>query len=444
MVTTGTTVTDVAVFNGTDLLDGRYNVSIGESTITAISPADTAPPPGPTVDGAGATLLPGLLDAHVHFSGPDELSTLARFGVTTALDMGTWPPTLVATLRTAGQGTDIRSSGAPLAGVGGPHSRIPGFPAENLVATPEQARRCVAQQAAEGVDYSKLVLERPGAGGPGLDTATAAVEAAHAAGLRVVAHASHTGAVALGLQAGVDVLTHAPLDAVLHEDLVRAITDTELIVVPTLIMMRGSAHNLGNPALSYDHARNTVTALHRAGATIIAGTDANNAPGVPAAVPHGSSLHDELDLLVEAGLSPRQALRSATSVPATAFALHDRGRIRPGLRADLLLVTGDPVSDVSAARQIRSVWTAGRAVDVVAQNDRTDTDGANSHSHRSRSDHVAHRCPAEESTRGSWMQRISTSKTSPGPAGAFSNRSTGSAAIRTILPRSFPPARRGP
>ena len=370
--TTDTTVTDVAVFDGIDLLHGRYDVSFGQSAITGISPAGTAALAGPTVDGAGATLLPGLIDAHVHLLSPDELSTLAQFGVTTALDMGTWPPALLASLRAAGQGADIRGSGTPLVGVGGPHSRIPGFPTESMVATPEQARRCVAERVAEGVDYLKLVLERPGAGGPDPETATAAVEAAHAAGLRVVAHASHTGAVALAVQVGVDILTHAPLDADVDEDLVRAITDAGHVVVPTLIMMQGSARNFGDPALSYDHARNTVAALHRAGATVVAGTDANRAQGVPAAVPHGSSVHDELDLLIEAGLSPLEALRSATSVAATAFALHDRGRIHPGLRADLLLVTGDPVSDISATRQIRAVWTAGHAIAAPTHDNRTE------------------------------------------------------------------------
>ena len=369
--TTATTITDVAVFDGTDLLEGRYDVSFGQSAITGISPAGETLPAGPTVDGAGGTLLPGLIDAHVHFLSAVELSTLAGFGVTTALDMGTWPPALVTSLRIAGQGTDIRSSGTPLIGVGGPHSRIPGFPTESMVATPEQARRCVAERVAEGVDYLKLVLERPGAGGPDLETATAAVEAAHAAGLQVVAHASHTGAVALAVQVGVDILTHAPLDADLDEDLARTITEAGCVVVPTLIMMQSSARNFGNPALSYDHARNTVATLHRAGATLVAGTDANDAPGVPAAVPHGSSLHDELGLLVEAGLSPLEALRSATSIAATAFALHDRGRIRPGLRADLLLVTGNPVSDISTTRQIRGVWTAGHAVAAPAHKNRS-------------------------------------------------------------------------
>ncbi|OIJ97347.1 amidohydrolase family protein [Streptomyces monashensis] len=360
-----TTVTSVAVFDGTDLLDGAWDVSFDESAIIGVTPAGTNPPAGRIVDGAGATLLPGLIDAHVHFSAHHQLRALARSGVTTALDMGTWPPLFVAALRTAGAGADLRSCGAPLAGPGGPHADIPGFPADSLVTTAEEARRCVARRAAEGADYIKLIVERPGAGGPDLGTATAAVEAAHAVGLRTVAHASHTAAVKLAVRAGADVLTHVPLDTDIDHDLVRTLTSGGHVVVPTLTMMRGTANNLGDPALSFDHARNTVAALHQAGATIVAGTDANDAPGVPAKVLHGSSLHDELTLLVEAGLSPLEALQSATSVAASTFALHDRGRIRPGLRADLLLVTGNPVTDIAATRHVQSVWTDGEAVDTA-------------------------------------------------------------------------------
>ncbi|MFG3100602.1 amidohydrolase family protein [Streptomyces sp. NPDC048182] len=363
---TTTTVTGVEVFDGTEHLDGTWDVTFDENAVTALSPAGTHRVEGPAVDGAGATLLPGLIDAHVHFLDAGELTALARAGVTTALDMGTWPPPFVAALRASRAGADIRSCGAPIAGRGGPHARIPGFPADSLVSTAEEGRRRVAARVGEGVDYIKLVLEPDGAGGPDAATAKAVVEEAHAAGLRVVAHASHTGAVALALEAGVDVLTHAPLDAVLAPDLVRQLGGRESghVVVPTLTMMRGVARNLGNPAVDYAHARDTVTALHRAGAVLVAGTDANRAPGVPAAVAHGSSLHDELALLVEAGLSPVEALRSATSTAAAAFALPDRGSIRPGLRADLLLVTGSPATDITASRAVRGVWTAGRPVDL--------------------------------------------------------------------------------
>ncbi|WP_228046186.1 amidohydrolase family protein [Saccharopolyspora montiporae] len=362
---TATTVTDVAVFDGTELLRGRHDVTFDASGITSVIRTGTAPAAGTPVDGTGATLLPGLVDAHVHFRDLEQLSALTRYGVTTALDMSTWPPEFLARLRAADHGADIRSPGAALAGPGGPHAHIPGFPAEDLLATPEQARRRVAARVAHGADYIKVVLEAPGAGGPELETTTAVVDAAHEAGLRVVAHAAATGAVELGVRAGVDILTHAPLDAELDESFVRVVADRVRAVVPTLTMMAGTARNLGNPALSYDHARDTVAALHQAGAVVVAGTDANDAPGVPAAVPHGSSLHDELELLVEAGLTPLEALRSATATAATAFGLDDRGRIAPGLRADVVLVTGDPASDISATRRLRSVWTAGRRLGDV-------------------------------------------------------------------------------
>lgn len=92
---------------------------------------------------------------------------------------------------------------------------------------------------------------------------------------------------------------------------------------------------------------------------ILAGTDANNAPGAPASVPHGPSLHHELALLVDAGLTPRDALRAATALPARHFGLADRGAVAPGLRAGLVLVDGDPLADITATARVRAVWCGG-------------------------------------------------------------------------------------
>ncbi len=77
----------------------------------------------------------------------------------------------------------------------------------------------------------------------------------------------------------------------------------------------------------------------------------------------GASIHRELELLVQAGLSPTAALRAATSVPARVFGLEDRGRIAPGLRADLLLVEGDPTVDILATRNIIAIWKHGEQFD---------------------------------------------------------------------------------
>jgi imidazolonepropionase-like amidohydrolase len=90
---------------------------------------------------------------------------------------------------------------------------------------------------------------------------------------------------------------------------------------------------------------------------ILAGSDANN-PGTT----HGASLHGELELLAKAGLTPMQALSAATGVPARCFHLSDRGRIEPGLRADLLLVRGDPTSNILDTRNVVSVWKEGMPI----------------------------------------------------------------------------------
>jgi hypothetical protein len=110
--------------------------------------------------------------------------------------------------------------------------------------------------------------------------------------------------------------------------------------------------------VSYASAEATVRQLVTAGVPILAGSDAPN-PGTA----HGSALHRELELLVAAGLTPVQALTAATSTPAKAFRIDDRGRIAKGMRADLLLVNGDPTRDITATRDIAGIWKGGVPVD---------------------------------------------------------------------------------
>ena len=356
-----TILADVRVFDGDLILDGSYDVSVDGPVITAVEPGGTTPQAGATiVGGRGAVLLPGLIDAHVHLRGPGDLEELARWGVTTALDMGSWPPALIDELRRAGS-TDVRSTGAGAVGAGSMTAKMPGRPADSIVTTPEEGRRFVAARVAEGVDYIKVIIDPPGRGGLQQEAVAAIIQAAHDAGRMVVAHASHTGAVAMAQAAGADVLTHAPLDAALDEAAIADVVRSHRTSVPTLTMMEGVAANAPVPGLDYRHARDSVAALHQAGVPIVLGTDANQAPGVPANVPYGESAHRELELLVETGLSPAEALHAATGAAADRFGLRDRGRIVPGLRADLLLVDGDPTTDITATRSIRAVRLAERA-----------------------------------------------------------------------------------
>jgi len=106
-------------------------------------------------------LLPGLIDAHVHLRDRSTLEQLASFGVTTALDMACAPPELVNSLRGASGLTDIRSAGTPAIAPGSPHSHIPVVGPRGLITGADQAWQFVADRAAEGSDYLKIIVGNP-------------------------------------------------------------------------------------------------------------------------------------------------------------------------------------------------------------------------------------------------------------------------------------------
>jgi imidazolonepropionase-like amidohydrolase len=368
-----------------DLLDGARTARSEKIALTNVRVFDGRELRGPTtvvieggivgndyasariIDAGGATLLPGLIDAHVHLLTEGHLQQLADFGVTTALDMGAWPPSMVDSLRNRTGMADMRSAGIPATTAGSAHSHLPGWPAEEMVDGPAGAAQFVTDRIAEGADYIKLIVDTPG---PDQEILDALVAASHRHGKLTVAHAVSTAALDMALLAGVDMITHAPLDRPLTESTTARILAQGCVSIPTLTMMKGVVDRIaavaasqpeGVPAAgpSYESARDSVAELRRAGVPILAGTDANAGPGIPFSPRHGESLHDELELLIEAGLSTVETLRAATVLPAQHFGLHDRGVIEPGRRADLVLIDGDPIADIRATRQIRRVWCAG-------------------------------------------------------------------------------------
>ncbi|KAI9289222.1 putative hydrolase [Umbelopsis sp. AD052] len=344
-------LTNVRVFDGQKILDPTTVVIDGG--IIGFDPTGAV-----EQDCEGAILLPGLIDAHIHLSGIQDLKNMSGYGITTALDMATWPLELLNSLKNQKGVTDIRSAGFAASASGSTHSRF--LPTESLVQNTDEAKLFVSKRVAEGSDYIKIICDIPG---PEQDVVNTLVAEAHRHGKLTIAHAATVGPFEMAQIAKVDMITHVPLDNALPKEYVDRMVADKCISVPTLVMMEGIAKLRGIG--QYEHSRNSVTALYKAGAAILAGTDANSRPHSPFNVQHGESLHRELELLVEAGLSNLDALKAATSLPAQYFGLTDRGAIELGRRADLVLIGGDPLQDISATRLLKRIWCAGIEVEPI-------------------------------------------------------------------------------
>tara|TARA_B100001765_G_scaffold50891_1_gene29756 strand:+ start:7317 stop:9080 length:1764 start_codon:yes stop_codon:yes gene_type:complete len=386
-----TLIQDVRVFDGEETFAKRSVLIEGNRIVEDDFEGDV-PENTRVVTCAGCTLLPGLIDGHVHaYVGLDDAML---FGVTTVLDMFSSPEmTAQARARTASHANpeeaDLHSAGI-LATAPGGHGTQFGIAIPTLT-RPDEAAEWVAARVAEGSDYIKIVIEPGGTAVgrtlPTLDRATvnALVAAAHDHGKLAVVHASTRAAAAMAIEAGADGLVHFFADEPIDEQMLAAMREASMFVTPTFAVYEGFAGRAGSEALLTQPAfdglldrqkianlrapvdsdrietfapamQANIAALAGASIPILAGSDAPN-PGTW----FGISLHRELELLVESGLSPTAALSSATSVPANVFGIDGHGRIADGAFADLLLVRGDPTSEIAATRDIVEVWKDGQS-----------------------------------------------------------------------------------
>lgn len=320
---------------------------------------------GDIIDGSNHYLLPGLIDSHVHLGSRERLAAAARAGVTTVVDLGTHPDELIAAQRAKHGVPSIVSAGSAASAPRSLQIAQMGFPAESGVTGPDDAERYLDWRTANGSDLIKIIIEDPATTDvPALDVPTirALVDGAHRRELLTVAHVVTIAAFARGLDAGVDVLTHAPTDSPLPTQTIERMRAAGTISSPTLIMMRTMADAMfaDRADTAFANSLESVASMYAAGIPIIVGTDANETPFAP--VQHGESLHDEIALLRQAGLSNADVLRGATSRAADLLRLSDRGRIAKGARADLLLADSDPLADPSALRRPRATWVHGSRV----------------------------------------------------------------------------------
>jgi imidazolonepropionase-like amidohydrolase len=383
-------IRNARIFDGSHVIPNG-DVWVRNGMIEAVGPRIKTPSGIRAIDASGRTLVPGLIDAHVHTLGMDKfLKSALALGVTTELDMGTFPKYADEIEKQQAQGkrldlADLRSSRyQPTAPDG--HGTEYGLPIPT-VSSPAEAEAVVDSLVAQKADFiGEIVYDDGSEFGLRIPTLTkenlrAVIEAAHRHGKLAVVHILSEHAAKDAIAAGADGLAHLFADQPPDEEFVSLARERHIFVIPTLSVLAAPTGASAGPSLardprlepylsveaigdlnqdmprhsgSLDNTREAVRRLNAKGVPILAGTDGHN-PGTA----HGASVHGELQMLVDSGLTPIQALAAATWVNASAFQMNDRGQIAPGKRADLLLVDGNPTTRISDISNVVAVWKLG-------------------------------------------------------------------------------------
>jgi imidazolonepropionase-like amidohydrolase len=388
-------IDDVQLWDGTGSpAQPKMSIEVRDGRIHWIGSASQWPGNRATVrvvDGRARTLIPGLMDCHVHYSSPGGPEWIARFtdplpeismraielaeaslrsGVTTARDVGAPQRVSIRLARTARAGEirapNIRAAGTWIAHRGTYVSFARQF------AEADELRSAIKTEIEEGADLIKVALAGWNEGARPKDTPdipfdkkllAVAVEEAHKAGFKIACHANDPTSCRIAAHAGVDSLEHGMF---LEASDLEAMERNKTYLVPTMSVWDAMLYY--SRVVDWPEARRkraedlrqgsraAVVAAIRAGVKIALGTDAGGG-----AARHGR-IAREAELMVECGLDPRDALIAATSSAAALIGEGERGTIEQGKIADLVLLDENPLESVGALRLIAAVFREGRLV----------------------------------------------------------------------------------
>jgi imidazolonepropionase-like amidohydrolase len=360
-------------------------VVVSGGRIAAAGPRRTVriPDGARVIDAGGGTILPGLWEMHAHYAQAELGAAYLAAGVTTVRDAGN-DPDFVAPIRDAIESGRLIGARMLLAGY------VDGVGASGLgimrAATADEGRALVRRYAASGFQQIKIY----GNAQLSVETVRAITDEAHTLGMTVTGHVPRGMTALEAVENGYDQINHLGfLTAVLRGDIAKSAIQTlarrGIVVDPSFARAEYNSHDIARSfseiepgaakaprplAEIFDHtgvasaaaersrqARTTTSgpvlvALYRGGVPIVAGIDL---------VVPGHSLHREIEHYVEAGLTPAEALSTATRMPAKAMRRdQDLGTIEPGKIGNILIVAGNPLERIGDLRQVRTVVADGR------------------------------------------------------------------------------------
>jgi imidazolonepropionase-like amidohydrolase len=381
-------MTGATVIDGTGrapIADAVVIVRDGRIADVASRTSITVPPGTPIVDASGATIVPGLWDMHTHVTQIEWAPVYLAAGVTTARDMGNEFEFIVP-LRDAIASARALGPRLLLAGlIDGPGPDAFGV---TTTADPKEAALIVSGYHDHGFQQIKIYnLITP-------QLVEAITASAHTLGMTVTGHVPNGMTIDDAVDRGMDQIAHLAIrgeaDSPEVKKTIAHLRERGTVIDPTQSWNELLGHAAGTPVTAFqpgiakvppplnrlfsnagtagidaatararlERGLRIVKALHDAGVPIVAGTD----EGIP-----GHSVHREIELYVEAGLTPMQALQAATIVPARAMRLDaELGTIERGKRADLVVLDGDPLADIHNIRRVRWTIRDGRLYDAAA------------------------------------------------------------------------------
>jgi len=399
------------LIRGGTVIDGaprQADILIVNGRIDSVGPNLKAPAGATIVNALGKSILPGLFDLHTHVpyatvgGSPQDwgknLKAYLRAGVTSLADFGAYPETYepIRRLLADGKWQGPRVHFAVRFSTPGGHG-VEGGRGDfftNEVLTPRQAHAAMARVLPYKPDIVKVFTDgwryaqAPDMTSMELETLKAIVDDAHKANLPVLTHTVTLAKAKIAARAGVDAIMHGIQDQPVDDELIQLMKANNVAYGPTAAVYEPRAGYIDEPLLEqllepaaiaalknrpmlaapsaqriakYELLRQNVAALHRAGITIVSGTDA----GITG-THHGWASLREIKLLSGAGLGPLEALKAATTNAAKVLRDGDRGAIAAGRAADLLIVNGRPDQDIGDIDRIAAVYQGGRPVSLQA------------------------------------------------------------------------------
>ncbi len=359
-------IEDIKLFDGEKVFESA-TVGVKDGMITVIDTLQERKYRSKVkINGFGKTLVPGLINSHVHAFEKAHLRQAAKNGVLTLIDLFN-TPSVALHLKQYSDSTNYPyyySSGFVVTAPGG-HCTQYGFSVPTIDDV-NKVPEFVNNRLHEGSDFIKIIVE------PGTETNSIpslsehllkkTIEYCNEKGILTVVHVSYKSDALKAAQFGATGLAHIWKrgSSTLSNEELDLIVGSKTFIIPTLLVRKKILED--NPSgieVSLDELQDEVLKLHRAAVPILAGTDPPNYN-----LDFGQDLINELSLLVEAGLTELEALKAATSIPSVQFRLRERGFIKSGYSADFIMINGDPTVNIQNLRSIEGVWKRGKLVSL--------------------------------------------------------------------------------